>query len=163
MNFDNKYGNTSEIKNKIIYLYHEYMYNYFINNKDNHDLNYVYAGVIYATTTFDDTVINNKLNDYLESNSELDHENFRNNFNIIDFMLGIILILPFGAEFNSNNELFEGLAGNEDFKDYMKIKELNDNRFKLIFKTNKLLKAINKSIDFDFDNDNIHLKNNSEK
>jgi len=157
MNFNNKYGNTSEIKNKIMYQFHEYMYNYFINNSENHDLSYVYAGVIYANTLFsDEAVINNKLYSYLQDNmTEITNDGFRNNFNIIDFMLGIILILPFGAEFNSNNELFGGLEDNDDFKKYMKFERINDNKIKLIFKTSRLLKFINKDIKFKFDkNDN---------
>jgi hypothetical protein len=152
MNFDNKYGNKNEIKNKIIYQYHEYMYNYFINNSENHDLSYVYAGIIYANTLFDEAIINNKLLSYLQDNqTEITNEDFRDNFNIIDFMLGIIIIIPFGAEFNSNNELFGGLEDNNDLKKYMKFERINDDKIKLTFKTSKLLRFINKDIKFKFD------------
>jgi len=150
MNFDNKYGNYSEIKDLIINDYHEYMYNYF-KNENNHDLNFVTTGMIYTIDFLqNDVFINNKLYDYLITNStNLNAENFRNNFNLIDFMLGILLVIPFGVEC-INDGLFGELNVNERFNKCIKIIKLNDEKIKIIYKPNKLLPLIDENIKYRF-------------
>jgi len=161
MNFDNKYGNNSEIKNKILYEYHEYMYNYFMNNPNKHNLDFVYAGMACIMNAFDDISINNKLYNYLKNNERiLTAEEFRDNFNVNDFLLGIVIALPFGAEFNNNendeheNLLLENLANDETFRDCIKYKRIDEERFKIIIKPTKLLKILDENIDFNFNDDN---------
>ena len=152
MSINNKYGNEKEIIHTVS-KFHEYMYNYFINNPDSHNLNYVLAGITYVFHIFDDELtINNKLYEYLLDNFEnVDAEHISEHFD--DFMLGIVIVIPFGGEFEDTNDIFGNLA-DDDLQKYIKIIKLNEHKTKLIFKPEQLLKVIDTNINFKFINDN---------
>ena len=153
MNFDNKYGDEIEIKNMIVNDFHEYMLNYFINNPDKHNLNYIFVGISYGLSKYEnDAVLNNRLFTYIIDNvhtEELNEHIFENDNNIYDFIIGLMLIIPFGAIFENDNDTFR-LLNDEPIKNYIKIKELDNNTVLLKFKPEKLLTVLDEDIKFEF-------------
>lgn len=153
MNFDNKYGNEIEIKNMIVNDFHEYMFNYFVNNPDKHDLKFIFAGLIYGLTKYEnDAVINNKLYNYIIDNIDdegFDENMFNDDTNIIDFVIGLVLIIPFGGIIDDNAERIISLV-NEQTNKYIKIEVINDNKINLKFKPEKLLNMLDEGINFKF-------------